>query len=154
MQFNGDAHHVPAPKEGHLSAMTEGMPSNILCRSIHQLEVCQILHSEAQVVYPKGLNGSLDPVITSLPESLSHGITMLNDEPTLLQVDLLQFTMEGCESKTPFLSGSSTLYFPHMPCYGASPQSGEWSQHGHEGQWTPIIGSSGHLQSSIGEFHP
>ena len=33
-------------------------------------------------------------------------MTMLNNEPALLQVDLLQFTTEGCESKALFLSGS------------------------------------------------
>ena len=47
VQFNRDAHHVPLPKEGHLSTMTEGMPSNILCGRIHQLEVHQLLQSEA-----------------------------------------------------------------------------------------------------------
>ena len=45
------------------------------------------------------------------------------------------------------------LYFPHMPCYGASPQGGESSQHDHGGQWT-IMGAPGHLWSSIGVFHP
>ena len=43
---------------------------------------------------------------------------------------------------------------PHTPCYGTSPQSRESSQHDHGGQWTPITGSSGHLRSSIEEFHP
>ena len=32
MHFNGDTCDVPLPKEGHLSAMTKGMPSNILCQ--------------------------------------------------------------------------------------------------------------------------
>ena len=84
VQFNGDAHHMPLPNEGHLSTMIEGMLSNIPCRRICQLEVHQLLHSEAQVVYPKGLNGCLVPVIITLPEALSHGMTMLNDEPTFL----------------------------------------------------------------------
>ena len=34
------------------------------------------------------------------------------------------------------------------------PQGGESSQHDHGDQWTPITGSSGHLQSNIGVFHP
>ena len=50
VQFNGDTHHMPLPKEGHLGTMAEGMPSNILCGRICQLEVHQLLHSEAQVV--------------------------------------------------------------------------------------------------------
>ena len=121
--FNGDAYHMPLPKEGHLSAMTKGTPSNILCRRICQLEVHQLFHSKAQVVYPKGLNGCLVLVITSLPKSLSHSMTMLNDEPTLLQVDLLQFTMEGCQLKAPFLSGSSTSTSPTCLVMAPSPKA-------------------------------
>ena len=121
--FNRDTHDVPLPKEGHLSAMLEGTPSNIPCRRICQLEVCQLLHSEAQVVYPKGLNGCLVPPITSLPKSLSHSATMLNDKPTLLQVDLSQFTMEGCKSKAPFLGGSSTSTFPHALLWCLPPKA-------------------------------
>ena len=47
MHFNGDAHHVPLPKKGHLSVITDGTPSNIPCGQIHQLEVHQLLHLEA-----------------------------------------------------------------------------------------------------------
>ena len=121
--FNGDACHMPLPKEGHLSALTEGMPSNIPWRRIHQLEVHQLLHSEARVVYPKGLNGCLVPVITTLPKSLSHGMTMLNDEPTLLQVDISHFTMEGHGSKTPFLGGGSTSTSPTHPAMVPPPKA-------------------------------
>ena len=64
-------------------------------------------------MYTEGLNGCLVPVITSLPKSLSHSMTMLNDEPTLLQVGLSQFMTEGHESKAPFLSGSPTSTSPH-----------------------------------------
>ena len=99
---------MPLPNEGHLSAMMEGMPSNIPCGRIHQLKVHQLLHSEARVVYPEGLNRCLVPVITTLPESLSQGMTLLNDKSTLLQVDISQFMTEGHESKTPFLGGGST----------------------------------------------
>ena len=89
-----------------------GTPSNILCGRIHQLEVHQLLHSEAQVVYPNGLNRCLVPVTTTPPKSLSHGITMLDDEPTLLQVNISQFAMEGCKSKTLFLGSASTATSP------------------------------------------
>ena len=108
VQFNGDACHMPLLKEGHLSTMVEGMPSNIPCGKIHQFEVCQLLYSEAWVGYPNGLNGCLVPVITTLPKSISHSMTMLDDEPTLLQVDISQFTMDRHESKTSFLGGALT----------------------------------------------
>ena len=101
VQFNGDTHHMPLPKEGHLGTMAEGMPSNIPCGRICQLEAHQLLHLEAWVVYPKGLNGCLVLVVATLPELLSHSVTMPDDEPTFLQVDILQFTTDGHGSKTP-----------------------------------------------------
>ena len=122
MKFNGDACHIPLPKEGHLSAMTEGMSSNIPCRRICQLEVHQLLHSEAQVVYPKGLNGCLVLLITSLPKSLSHSMNVLSDEPTFLQVDLSQFMTEEHESKAPFPSGNSTSTTPHTLLWHLPPK--------------------------------
>ena len=99
VQLNGDACHVPLPTEGHLSIITEGNASNAPCRKIHQLEVHQLLSSGSQVVYPEGLNRCQVPVITSLPESLSSGMTLLKGEPTFLQVDLSQSATKGQESK-------------------------------------------------------
>ena len=45
VQLNSDACHVPLPTEGHLSVMMEGHTSNVPCRNICQLEVCQLLGS-------------------------------------------------------------------------------------------------------------
>ena len=144
--FNGDAHHMPLLKEDHLDAMVEGMPSNIPCGRISQLEVHQPLHLEAWVVYPKGLNGCLVLVIITLPESLPHSVTMLNDEPTFLQVDILQFTMDGHESKTPFLGGGSASTSPTCPAMAPpTRQRVKWawpwrSVNSYHGQlWIPLV---------------
>ena len=67
--------------------MIYGMPSRNACGHLCQLEVHQLLQSENQVVYPKGLNGVLELVLTSLPESLTHSMSMLND-PAFPLVDL------------------------------------------------------------------
>ena len=72
MQFN-----VPLPKEGHLSVMGEEHTSHVPYRRIQQLEVNQLLRSGSKVVYLEGLNGCQASVITTLPESLSNGVTML-----------------------------------------------------------------------------
>ena len=122
--FNGDTHHMPLPKEGHLSAMMEGMLSNIPCRRICHLEVHQLLHSEAWVVYPKGLNGCLVPVTTTLPNHYPMAWPCFDDEPTLLQVDILQFMMEGCESNSSFLSGASTATYPTCSAMVPPPKLG------------------------------
>ena len=78
---------------------------------------------QSRVVYPKGLNGCLVLVIITLPESLSDGMTMLDDEPTCLQVDISQFTTDGHESKTPFLGGGSTSICPTCPAMAPTPKA-------------------------------
>ena len=67
------------------------------------------------MVYPEGLKGCLVPVITSLPKSLAHGMNVLDDEPTFLQVELSQFMTEECESKAPIPGSDSTSTSPTCP---------------------------------------
>ena len=108
-QLNGDACHMPLPTESHLSFMMEGSTSSIPCGRICQLAVHQLLSSGSQVVYSEGLNGCQIPVITSLPELLSKGVTMLESKSTFLQVDLMQSATKEQEFKVLSLgSGSNT----------------------------------------------
>ena len=51
------------------------------------------------MVYTEGLNGCQVPVVMTLPESLSNGMTMLKDESTFLQVDLSQSATKEQELK-------------------------------------------------------
>ena len=117
VQLNGDAHHVPLPNEGHLSVMAEGSASSVPYGRICQLEVCQLLSSGFQIVYLEGINGCQVPVRTTLPESLSNGMTMLEGESTFLQVDLSQSTTQEQDPKAPFPGGGSS------PTLAASPAS-------------------------------
>ena len=118
-----DACHVPLPTEGHLSIMTEGNTGNVPCRKICQLEVHQLLSSGSQVVYPEGLNGCQVPVIMSLPELLSNGVTMLKGKPTFLKVDLPQSTTEEQESKAPSLDGGSSPPLAASPTRALPPKA-------------------------------
>ena len=99
VKLNTDAHHVPLPKEGHLSILVEGGTSGATCRWISQLDICQLLSSGSHVVYPVGLNGCEVSVITSLPKLLAKGTTMLRGKPIYLPVDILQSSAKGQESK-------------------------------------------------------
>ena len=72
--------------------------------------------------YPKGLKGCLVLVITSLPKSLAHGMNVLDDEPTFLQVDLSQFMIEEHESKALFPSSDSTSMSPTCPAMAPPPK--------------------------------
>ena len=67
----------PSLKRVTPSVLAEEHTSHVSYRRIQQLEVCQLLSSGSQVVYPEGLNGCQVPVIMTLPESLSQGMTML-----------------------------------------------------------------------------
>ena len=101
--------------EGHLSVMVEGSTSSVTCRRISKLEVCQLLSSGSQVIYPAGLNGCEVPVIVSLPEVLAKGTTMLRGEPIYLPVDILQSTAKGQEPKALPLGGYSTPILTTSP---------------------------------------
>ena len=61
VQLNGDTCYVPILREGHLSALVEGGTSSAACGRVSQLEVCQLLSSSSQVIYPVGLNGCESP---------------------------------------------------------------------------------------------
>ena len=75
------------------------------------------------MVYPEGLNRCSAPVITSLPKSLSHSVTVLDNEPTFLQVDLSQFMMEEHESKVPFPGSDSNSTSPTCPAMVSPPKA-------------------------------
>ena len=97
VQFNGDTHHVPLPKEGHLCVLTEEGTNSATCRQITQLEVHLLLLSHLQVVYPAGLNGYEASTIVSLPESLARGANLLGGEPIYLKVGIPQSMAEVSE---------------------------------------------------------
>ena len=107
VQFNGDACHAPLPKEGQLSIQVMGGTGSTACRRVSQLQVCQLLSSGSQVVYPAGLIGCEVPLITSLPEPMAKGINLLSGKPIYLKVDILQSNTEGPELKALPLSSHS-----------------------------------------------
>ena len=80
---------------------TEGDTNSTTCGKISQLEVCQLLSSGPQVIYPMGLNGHEAPMVVSLPKSLAKGTTLIGGEPTYLKVSILHPTPEGQEPKAP-----------------------------------------------------
>ena len=105
VQLNGDAYHVPLPKEGHLSVQVADGTSNTTHERVSQLKVCQLLSSGSQVVYPVGLNGAGVPMIASLPEPVAKGVNLLGSNPSYIKVDILQPTMDEPKLKALPLSG-------------------------------------------------
>ena len=105
--FNGNACHVPLPREGHLSILVERGTSSATCRRVSQLEVCQLLNLGSQVIYPVGFNGCEVPVIASPHESLAKGAHLLGGKPIYLNVDITQSIAEGPKLKVPPPGGHS-----------------------------------------------
>ena len=146
--LNRDAHHVPLPREGHLSILMEGSTSSATCRRVSQLEVCQLLSSGSQVTYLAGLNGCEVPVIASTPESLAKGTNLLGGEPIYLKVDIPQ-SIVGAKTQSAAL-WQSLLFHPDCTSHQGSPANGRRrGQHDHGGERAPIPGRIRHIWTHI-----
>ena len=55
---------------------------------ISQLNICQLLSAGPQVIYPSGLNGHDKPIITTLPEPLSSGKSIITNKLSYLEIDI------------------------------------------------------------------
>ena len=60
-------HHSPIPKDGHLGILPQRGAEETPCGHISQLKVYQLLAASPQVLYPVGLNGHDEPIITTPP---------------------------------------------------------------------------------------
>ena len=81
-------------------------------------------NSGSWVVYPEGLNGCQVPVIMTLPESLSNGVTMLKGKSTFLQVDLSQSSTKEQGPKALSLGSGLSPTPAASPSGAFPPQSG------------------------------
>ena len=145
VQLNGDTCHVSLPREGPLSKLPEGGTSSAASRRVSQLEVCQLLSSDSQVIYPIGLNGCEIHVITSLPKSLTNGANLLGGEPIYLKVDILQSIVEGPEWKA--------LPSANCPINATLPKV-ERGQHDHGSEGAPVQGGIRHIWTCIRSLNP
>ena len=150
VQFNRDAHHMPLPKEGHLSAMAEGMPSNIPCSMICPIGGPSTSAFRGLSSVPWGIKwvfgpGSNNSAQITIPQydytgwwahPPTRGHLTIHDRWTRVQDPVSQQCFNH--------------YFPHMPCYGASPQGrvkSVWPWRSvnsyHRWLWTPLVKHQG-----------
>ena len=87
-QLYEGSHHALLPKDKHLGILPQGKAEETSCGQISQLNVCQLLFTGSQVVYPSGLNGHYEPIITTLPEPLSSGISVIASKHPYLEIDI------------------------------------------------------------------
>ena len=88
-QLYRGSHHAPLPKDKHLGILPQEKVEETSCRQISQLDVHQLLSAGPQVVYPSGLNRHDEPVITTLPEPLRSGTSIIAIEHLYLEIDIL-----------------------------------------------------------------
>ena len=109
VQLHKGTHHAPLPKEGHLGILPQRGVEVAPCGQISQFEVHQLLVTSPQVVYPIGLNGHNEPVITSLPELLASGVNLTAGEPIYLGIDIPLPPVEESDQKILPLGKVSTI---------------------------------------------
>ena len=80
--------HAPLPKGKHLGILPQGKVEETSCGWISQLNIFQLLSACPQVVYPSGLNGYDEPIITTLPELLSSSISIITRKHPYLEIDI------------------------------------------------------------------
>ena len=85
--YNGSG-HAPLPKGKHLDILPQEKAEETSCGWINQLDIHQLLSAGPQVVYPSGLNGHDEPIITTLPELLSSGISVITSKHPYLEIDI------------------------------------------------------------------
>ena len=107
--------HVPLSKDKHLGILPQGEVEETSCGQISQLEVHQLISTGPQVVYPIGLNGHNEPIITTLPEPLSSCISIIASKDLYLGIGIPSPPMEGSECKASPIGEASPNMVPSPP---------------------------------------
>ena len=114
-QLCKDPHHAPLPKNKHLGILPQGKVQETFCGWISQLKVGQLLATGPQVIYPIGLNGHDEPIITTLPEPLDSGISLITSKHIYLGIDIPSPTVEEPDQKMPPLKDIPTILITSPP---------------------------------------
>ena len=109
VQLHEGTHHAPLPKDRYLGILPQRGAEATPCEQISQLEVCQLLATSPQVVYPIGLNGQDEPIRTSLLKPLASGISLTAGKPIYLGIDILSPPTEELDQKISPLGEVSTI---------------------------------------------
>ena len=83
VQLYEGSDHAPLPKGKHLGILSQGEAEETSSGQISQLNIHQLLSAG-----PSGLNGHDKPVITTLPEPLSSGKSIIANEHSYLEIDI------------------------------------------------------------------
>ena len=98
VQLYKDPCNAPLPKDKHLGILPQGKAEETPCGWI-KLKVHQLLATGPQVIYPIGLNGHDEPIITTLPEPLDSSIGLTMNKHIYLKIDIPSLPMEEPDQK-------------------------------------------------------
>ena len=141
-QLCKDPHHAPLPKKKHQGILPQAKVQETFCGWISQLEVCQLLAAGLQVIYPISLKGHDEPIITTLPEPLDSGISLIASKHIYLGIDIPSPPVEEPDQKMPPLEDIPTILITSLP---KSPPKSEGSMT-IEVSNPPIPSSAGSIQ--------
>ena len=88
VQLYEGSDHAPLPKGKHLVILSQGEVEETSSGWISQLDICQLLSAGPKVIYPFSLNGHDKPIITTLPEPLSSGKSIIANKHSYLEIDI------------------------------------------------------------------
>ena len=94
---------------------TSGEGRGTSCGQISQLEVCQLLSTSPQVLYPVGLNGHDEPIVTTLPEPLSRGVSVIARKHLYLGINIPSLPMEEIDHKALSIGEASSILVTSLP---------------------------------------
>ena len=114
-QLFEDPHHAPLPKNKHLGILPQEKAQETFCGWISQLKVCQLLAAGLQVVYPIGLNGQDEPIITTLPDLLGSSKSLIASKHNYLEIDIPLPPMEEPDRKMLPLEDIPTVLVTSLP---------------------------------------
>ena len=92
--------HTPLPKDKHLGILPQGKVEESPYGWNSQLEVCQLLSTGPQVIYPVDLNGKEELVTTTLPELLHSSASVTTNEHPYMRIDIPPPPLEEPECAT------------------------------------------------------
>ena len=114
-QLCEDPHHAPLPKNKPLGVLLQGKAQETFCGQISQFQVHQLLAASPHIVYPIGLNGHDEPIITTLPDVLGSGTSLIASEHIYLEIDFPSPTREEPDQKMLPLEDIPTILITSPP---------------------------------------
>ena len=112
--FKG-SNHTPLPKGKHLGVQPQGKAGESPYGWISQLEVHQLLSARPQVMYPVGLKGNDEPVMTTSSDLLHSTTSITTNEHLYMRIDIPPPPQEEPEHTTLPVGKVHTIPAANLP---------------------------------------